>query len=112
MFYRSEFFFNIADGRNKFKKTETKYPIDKRNGCVLVIQVKIHALISCLICLSRHNHSVVNYSKHSFILRELNAYLICKCVSHDIKLVLIVILLGPYIETTLPFLIKYEIYWF
>ena len=29
-------------------------------------------------------HSLLNYSKHSFILRELNAYL--KCVSHDIKI--------------------------
>lgn len=29
------------------KEIQTKYPIDKSNDCVLVIQVKLHAVMSC-----------------------------------------------------------------
>ena len=29
------------------KEIRTKYPIDKRNDCILVIQVKLHAVMSC-----------------------------------------------------------------
>lgn len=32
----------------------------------------------------RHIHSLIKYSKHSFILSELDAYI--KCVNHDIKI--------------------------
>ena len=47
MFDRNRFLLVMADDRNNYLKNETKYPIYKRNGVVLVVQIKMYALISC-----------------------------------------------------------------